>query len=137
MGTTIGINSFLLLAIAFDILHDTCIPITNNIKWLNRGFYIANFSLLVFWISLITAGLLKAKWQMSPIPVPFSSMMQQLRPFFIIFFISGLTMISGFYLILYPLLKNQAVCYFKKLFKRKKNENDEQVDFIYKLNYLD
>ncbi|MBK7122491.1 MAG: cbb3-type cytochrome c oxidase subunit I [Chitinophagaceae bacterium] len=30
MGATIGINSFLLLAIAFDILHDTCTPLSKK-----------------------------------------------------------------------------------------------------------
>lgn len=30
MGATIGINSFLLLAIAFDILKDSCVPMTKK-----------------------------------------------------------------------------------------------------------
>ena len=114
MGSTIGINSFLLLAIAFDILHNTCIPIALNIKWLNRGYWITNISLFVFWISLIMAGILKAKWQMSQTPEPFSIMMLQLRPFFIVFFVAGTIMSIGFYLILYPLIKNQIVCYINQ-----------------------
>ena len=116
MGATIGINSFLLLAIAFDILKDTCVPISKNLKWLNRGYYTANISLLVFWISLIVAGVLKARWQMSDTKIPFGSMMLQLRPYFVLFFISGLSMITGFYLIIYPLLKNQIFCYYRKYF---------------------
>lgn len=120
MGATIGINSFLLLAIAFDILHDTCIPISQNKKWLNRGYLTANISLFIFWISLIVAGILKAKWQMNETKIPFSTMMMQLRPYFIIFFISGLTMVTGFFFILYPLLKNQAICYFKYLINKPK-----------------
>ncbi|HQW43705.1 MAG: cbb3-type cytochrome c oxidase subunit I [Chitinophagaceae bacterium] len=126
MGATIGINSFLLLAIAFDILHDTCIPLSQNIKWLNRGYLTANISLLIFWISLIAAGILKARWQMSDTRIPFSSMMLQLRPCFIIFFISGFSMITGFLFILYPLLKNQAVCYFRKIIQKRKL-NQEQL----------
>lgn len=120
MGATIGINSFLLLAIAFDILKDTCVPISKSLKWLNRGFYMANISLFVFWISLIIAGILKAKWQMSEVKIPFSTMMHQIRPYFILFFISGITMFTGFYLILYPLLKNQILCNYKKLFQKNK-----------------
>jgi nitric oxide reductase subunit B len=126
MGATIGINSFLLLAIAFDILHDTCIPLSQNIKWLNRGYLTANISLFIFWISLITAGILKARWQMSDTKIPFSSMMLQLRPCFIFFFISGFTMITGFLFILYPLLKNQAICYFRKIIQKRKL-NQEQL----------
>lgn len=115
MGATIGINSFLLLAFAFDMLHDNCIPISANLKWLNRGYWIANISLFVFWVSLVVAGILKAKWQMSAEKIPFNSMMLQLRPFFITFFISGLVLASGFFLILYPLLKNQLICHMKKI----------------------
>ena len=120
MGATIGINSFLLLAIAFDILNDSCVPISKSLKWLNRGFYTANISLLVFWISLILAGVLKAKWQMSDSKIPFGTMMLQLRPYFILFFISGISMITGFYLILFPLLKNQIICHYKTMFQKTK-----------------
>lgn len=119
MGATIGINSFLLLAIASDILLNTCMPVSaKNTKWLNRGYLTANISLLIFWVSLIVAGILKARWQMSSAKIPFSSMMLMLRPYFIIFFISGLTMVTGFFLILYPLLKNQAICYFKYMINK-------------------
>ncbi len=130
MGATIGINSFLLLAIAFDILNNTCTSTTKNIKWLNRGYYTANISLFIFWISLIIAGVLKAKWQMSDTKIPFSAMMLQLRPYFMLFFVAGITMITGFYIIVYPLIKNQAICYFKAGFqKRKKNHGQESGIF--------
>ncbi|MBP6022244.1 cbb3-type cytochrome c oxidase subunit I [Ferruginibacter sp.] len=113
MGATIGINSFLLLAIAFDILNDTCLSFEPYKKLFNRGYWLANISLFVFWISLIGAGVVKAKWQLSTSQIPFSSMMLQLRPFFIVFFISGVVMMTGFLCIIYPLLKNNVLCYFK------------------------
>jgi len=116
MGATIGINSFLLLAIAFDILKDSCVPMTKSIKWVNRGFYTTNVSLLIFWISLIIAGVLKARWQMGDGKMAFGTMMLQLRPYFIVFFVSGMSLITGFYFILFPLIKNQVVCQFKKKF---------------------
>jgi nitric oxide reductase subunit B len=125
MGATIGINSFLLLAIAFDVLNDTCIPVTKNLKWLNRGYYTSNISLFVFWVSLIVAGILKAKWQMSDVKIPFSTMMLQLRPYFILFFVSGITMITGFYFILYPLLKNQAICFFRNLVQKREPDHGQ------------
>ena len=124
MGATIGINSFLLLAIAFDILKDSCVPLNKSIKWINRGYYTANFSLLIFWISLIIAGVLKAKWQMNDAKIPFSTMMLQLRPYFILFFVSGISLITGFYFILFPLLRNQAICYYKKLFQGSELEQE-------------
>lgn len=116
MGTTIGINSFLLLAVAIDTLSNSCNPVSINQRWITKGYWITNISLFIFWISLIVAGILKAKWQMSAEKIPFSTMMLQLRPFFIVFFLSGLTMMAGFLLILYPLLKNQIVCYLKYIF---------------------
>ncbi len=118
MGATIGINSFLLLAMAFDILNNSCVSINKSIKWINRGYYTTNISLFIFWISLIIAGIIKAKWQMSETKIPFGTMMIQLRPYFIVFFISGTTLITGFYFIVLPLLRNQAICYFKNIFQK-------------------
>lgn len=120
MGATIGINSFLLLAMAYDILKDTCLPISKNFKWINRGYYTANIALMVFWVSLIVAGILKAKWQMSDSKIPFSSLMIQLRPYFVSFFISGIVMLIGFYLIIYPLVKNQIYCSYLHFINEKK-----------------
>ena len=130
MGATIGINSFLLLAMAFDILHDTCQPFEPYKKLFNRGYWIANVSLFFFWISLIGAGIIKAKWQMSATQIPFSSMMLQLRPFFIVFFISGTLLVSGLLFVIYPLVKNQVVCYAKKFTSDKtKSEFQSPVSF--------
>ncbi|MBK8711137.1 MAG: cbb3-type cytochrome c oxidase subunit I [Niastella sp.] len=112
MGATIGINSFLLLAFGFDILHDTCRTFEPYKKMFTTGYWLTNISLFTFWISLIGAGVMKAHWQMSISQVPFSSMMEQLKPFFIGFFISGCFLVTGFLMIIYPLLKNQLACYF-------------------------
>ena len=124
MGATIGINSFLLLAIAFDILKDTCRNFEPYKKRFNTGFWIANTSLLVFWISLISAGVIKAKWQLSSSQTPFSSMMLTLKPYFILFFISGVIMMIGFFLIIYPLVINQLLCYTKR-------NSTEKIDSSY------
>lgn len=113
MGATIGINSFILLAISFDLLNDTCQSFEPYKKLFSRGYWLANISLLVFWLSLIGAGALKAKWQMSQDQEVFQSMMQQLRPFFVVFFISGTTLLCGLLMVVYPLLRNQWVCHFK------------------------
>ncbi|MEO7266315.1 MAG: cbb3-type cytochrome c oxidase subunit I [Ferruginibacter sp.] len=133
MGATIGINSFLLLAIAFDLLQDTCKPLFVYTKWLNRSFWTTNVSLFIFWISLIAAGVLKAKWQMSIVKIPFSTMMLQLKPFFIVFFFSGTVMVTGFFLLLYPLLKNQFICNLEKSLKRR-NTKENTLDGIYAID---
>lgn len=132
MGATIGINSFLLLAMAFDILHDTCQPFEPYKKLFNRGYWIANISLFFFWISLIGAGIIKAKWQMTTAQIPFSSMMLQLRPFFIVFFISGTLLVSGLIFVTYPLVKNQLIC-FVRMFTKDKTESKFQTPATFAL----
>jgi len=117
MGATIGINSFILLAFAFDTLNDTCLPFKSYKRTFNKGYWLANISLLIFWLSLIGAGIVKAKWQMSNPQIPFSVMMQQLKPYFIAFFISGILLATGLSLVIYPILKNQWACYFRRKFK--------------------
>jgi nitric oxide reductase subunit B len=88
MGATIGINSFLLFAFAFDIIYkENSKYKSNNFSW---AFWILNSSLFVFWLSLITAGLYKAIWQMEKNHAPFSIMMNSLKPFFIVFVMSGI-----------------------------------------------
>ncbi len=127
MGATIGINTFILLAISWDVLGDTCMPYTGFAKMLNRGYWMVNISLLFFWISLIAAGILKAKWQMNPLRIPFSSMMLQLRPWFWVFFAAGTAMTVGFFMILYPLLKNYIVCYWKQKATGREKVNSNQI----------
>lgn len=114
MGATIGINTFILLAIAADILTSNCRFSVPQRKFINRGFWLTNISLLLFWCSLMVAGILKAKWQMSNHNIPFSSMMLQLKPWFFAFFISGVMLLSGFSLIIFPVLKNIFSCYSKR-----------------------
>lgn len=103
MGTTIGINTMLLLAIAADILKHQ----QQGSSMGKTGFLLTNTSLLLFWLSLIVAGIWKAHWQMSANPPAFSSMMQQLRPFFMVFLISGITLAAGILLILFSLFKKE------------------------------
>lgn len=113
MGATIGINSFLLFAFAFDILQPKTDEFSPYKKIFIRGYWLANISLFCFWISLIAAGVIKASWQMSAVQIPFSSMMQLLKPFFIAFFISGCFLVIGLLMIIFPLLINKLPYFFK------------------------
>jgi len=105
MGATIGINSFLLLAIAHDLLKND-----EAHRQKKQGWYLvaANIALLAFWISLILAGIWKARWQMSSKAIPFSTMMAELKPFFIGFFIAGTLLALIFGLIIFSLLKKKV-----------------------------
>jgi nitric oxide reductase subunit B len=107
MGTTIGINTFLLLAFANDIFAGDKSSPYYHPKGNNIGFWLANVSLLTFWLSLILAGILKAKWQMEPevTRVPFAEMMAKLRPLFIVFGASGGILLIGLLIIIINLLE--------------------------------
>lgn len=128
MGATIGINTFLLLAFAVDILKDKS-PVSLNTKWFNRGYWVANISLFIFWISLIAAGIAKAKWQMSDSRIVFGAMMMQLTPYFIVFFISGISLMFGLLLIVFSLLKTQIRNPLKNTVKSYKAE-EKELDMI-------
>ena len=103
MGATIGINSFLLLSFVFDVFE-----IKDNIsaRRFNFAYITLNSSLFVFWIALIVAGVLKADWQINHPEIPFAEMMDSLKPAFFVFFIAGVGVATGFYLIIYKIVKH-------------------------------
>jgi nitric oxide reductase subunit B len=49
---------------------------------------------------------------MSTDQVAFSLMMENLRPFFIVFMVSGVFLLIGVLLSIYPLFKNHLACFF-------------------------
>ncbi len=111
MGATIGINTFLLLSLGFDILYKGKL---NQIqKSPKLPYWILNISLLIFWLSLIAAGILKAKWQMTPQPGAFSSMMRELKPYFIVFFISGITLFASILYYVIVIIRNSNKMIFQ------------------------
>ncbi len=103
MGATIGINTFLLLAFIFDVFK---IKEKISATRLNFAFILANTSLFIFWVALISAGVLKAHWQMTENSQSFSEMMQQLRPAFIIFFVGGIGLATAFFMIINKIIKS-------------------------------
>ncbi len=113
MGATIGINSMLLLAFANTLIGNTCMDVKPFSKAMDRGFWIMNISLLLFWMALIVAGFIKSYWMFHEPGVPFSSMMLQLRPWFYIFYAAGCGLFIGFTMVIFPLVYNQYVCYFR------------------------
>lgn len=101
MGATIGINSFLLLSFVTDILG---IRTEKMKKRITLDLYIALIALLVFWLSLIIAGVLKADWQINQRDIPFGVMMLNLRPYFIVFLVAGIILSAGLSLIIINVL---------------------------------
>lgn len=90
MGATIGINTMILLAVASEFVRSICnLPVYRG-RVSIVALKVAHFSLVVFWLSLIGAGIQKAIWLHSEFPKPFSSMMKDLTPYFVVFGTAGL-----------------------------------------------
>ncbi|MBK7967341.1 MAG: cbb3-type cytochrome c oxidase subunit I [Bacteroidetes bacterium] len=65
MGTTIGINSMIILASCFTFLANEKSLELQNSKRLNFSFWLLQTSLLIFWITLNWAGFKKGIWQVN------------------------------------------------------------------------
>jgi nitric oxide reductase subunit B len=99
MGTTIGINTMILLASIFYVIreelpqevHTECTP---QVK---TGFWLANISLGVFFTALTLAGVGKGL----AAGESFQDMMLSIRPFLIVFTVSGVTLMAGIWIILW------------------------------------
>lgn len=107
MGTTIGINSMIILAACFEFFNKK-----EKSKSLNYLFWLLQISLLVFWLSLNGAGIQKGIWQLSTHQSSFSSMMNSLRPYFITFSFAAFGILIS--------LGTLAVLLVKKAIKEKK-----------------
>ena len=105
MGTTIGINSMILMGVCFDLFADARLGISSFQRQIKMGNGLVTVSLFVFVAALVTAGILKSQWQMSERTLSFSQMMNSLTPYFIIFLISGAMIFAGFGLIIHPIFK--------------------------------
>ena len=88
MGSTIGINTTILFASVFFI---SSVRITENLR---VGFWLFNGSLLLFWLCLIGAGMVKGYFTVLS-DLPFQAIMERTRPFIVGFAISGLGLFTG------------------------------------------
>jgi nitric oxide reductase subunit B len=100
MGTTIGINTMILLASVYFIVEEKF-----GLEWNSRlivpvraGFWLANGSLLVFFTSLVAAGLGRGTYAGDS----FFEMTQSITPYLLVFAGSGLGLMVGLWLILLP-----------------------------------
>jgi nitric oxide reductase subunit B len=100
-----------LLSFIIDIIKERYGELIPERRMIHTGFWITNLSLLVFWVSLITAGVIKAKWQMSADRTPFAEMMVHLKPVFGIFAISGASLLLGMFMVVIPLMKRLVTGY--------------------------
>ncbi len=117
MGTTIGINSMILLAAVFYFL----LPErkSHQSRWLKIGFWGAQVSLFVFLMALMAMGVVKSLWFFEAPQAPFAEMMERSRGWIVLFIISGLSLMGSFLLLgLYLIItsfRQKAVSLKKKL----------------------
>lgn len=121
MGTTIGINTMILLAASFEFLNEKCGVLSFNLKRMKYHFWTAQASLLIFWFSLNVAGIKKSIWQMSENQVPFSRMMESLHPWFIVFVIAGVALMISLGAIAFRLVRTYLICELKFFKRQDKN----------------
>ena len=104
MGTTIGINTTILLASVFYIF--------NRMGWkpadrepgkFQGPFLTFNISLLFFLFSLVMAGIGRSIWQHQHPEIRFAGMHEALRPWFILMTASGTGIIAGLYWMIFHL----------------------------------
>ncbi len=99
MGSTIGINSMILLSSVFYIIRE---ELPQNVhascsKQVMTGFWVANISLAVFFLALVMAGLGRGLYD----GASFQEMATQIRPFMMVFAVSGITLMLGFWVVLW------------------------------------
>lgn len=104
MGTTIGINSMILLASLTYMFHFDDRSSTRSRKYFSIGYWVTQFSLMVFWVSLIVAGLIKGINTVSSPSAAFADVMQRVYPVLKKFMFSGIFLLVGMGLIAVLLL---------------------------------
>ena len=104
MGSTIGINSMILLASVFFIILGAGVVISPFSKRLIiLGFWITNISLFFFWIFLILAGIGKG-FGMTGDHLDFRVVMERITPYMKSFAVSGAFLLTGLGLIIFPVI---------------------------------
>jgi nitric oxide reductase subunit B len=99
MGSTIGINTMILLASVFYVIRE---ELPQHVhagcsKQVQFGYWAANISLAVFFAALVLAGLGKGLYTGGS----FQDMMLQIRPFLLVFAVSGVTLMLGIWIVLW------------------------------------
>jgi nitric oxide reductase subunit B len=106
MGTTIGINTLILLSsIAFIIDSENKFTLVSE-KRIAFGIKIFNFSFLIFWASLLIMGIKKGYWNFFSKNESFSQLQDSLHWIYVLFVIFGLGIFIGLYIIVFEYLKN-------------------------------
>ncbi len=97
MGTTIGINTMILMGSVFLIVEELAGERFKGWtkKWANQGFWVSNLSLLVFLSALMVAGSMEAftEWE------DFYEQSEAVVPMLLTFSISGVGLLAGLWMV--------------------------------------
>lgn len=109
MGTTIGINTNILLAFVFYFARSE-LPhlIEKYTSFITRGLFLLQFSLLFFWLSLIVGGIKRSYWMyLSQDKISaFGHMQIETRPYLMMFALAGIGIFLAILSIVIPTLKS-------------------------------
>ena len=107
MGTTIGINTTILLASIFYIVsRNKSFCMDKYKRQLNFSFFLFHCSLFVFWSSLLYAGYQKGLWVNMTSPKPsFTEMYQSMMPSIHVLVTSGFCLFIAVLLIAIPMIR--------------------------------
>ena len=106
MGSTIGINTMILLSSCIFLISDVTKKTftLKQKKYITSGFWILNCSLLVFWIALILAGAEKGKLIIED-KLTFQEIMNNISPYLTLFTFAGIGIFIGLIAISVPLFR--------------------------------
>jgi len=90
MGTTIGINTTILLAAVFFIVQRVKPNFNMATTFLKQSYYAFNVTLLLFFCTLLYAGVIRSNWMYFTEDVHFSEMQDSLFTTYIAFFVFGI-----------------------------------------------
>jgi nitric oxide reductase subunit B len=99
MGSTIGINTMILLASVFYIIREE-LPQALHVectKPIKLGFWTTNIALAFFFGALLIAGIVKGVFPAAT----FQETMLSIRPFLVVFTVSGIFLMAGLWIILW------------------------------------
>ena len=105
MGTTIGINTMLLIGCLLYCL-GIFSPVDRAKDLLTAGFWIGNTSLLIVWLALIVAGITKGYLTMTAPSLQFAEVMAQVTPFLVVFKYAGISLFIGLTLVSIILIRS-------------------------------
>lgn len=106
MGSTIGINTMILLSSCFLIIQQVSNQQFNlqSGKLIQWGFWIINSCLFIFFVSLVVAGIAKGYYTVEN-KLSFQEIMHKISPALAVFVFAGLGIFAGMLLLVLPALR--------------------------------